>query len=117
MNKRRLGVIARWLEAGAPHKNGVHGFSMRELFQAGDCGTTCCISGAAHEFWPDDEGPTPYFGQAQLGLTFEQAVRLFEPEGFSTGKYDSPAWGARVIRKLIATGEVDWAGTRRAKRA
>ena len=58
-----------------------------------------------------------------LGLDRLVARGLFDPanydengrEVFGLGRlseYNDPAWAARVIRKLIATGNIDWVGTR-----
>jgi hypothetical protein len=117
MNKRRLAAIARWLEAGAPHKKGVIGFDMKNV---GTCGTTCCIAGAAIQFFGTKEEK---FAEEQcsdpawriLDLHWTTANRLFEPPDFDERKY-STAHAARVIRKLIETGVVDWDGTRYARR-
>jgi hypothetical protein len=52
-----------------------------------------------------------------LDLDYDTANQLFRPDEYGNGPYgelepySDPAWAARVIRKLIATGEVDWAGT------
>lgn len=48
-------------------------------------------------------------GHAQdlLDLSWTQAHSLFTPGNFDAD-YNDPAWAARVIRRLIATGKVDW---------
>lgn len=54
--------------------------------------------------------------QAQeiLRLTSEQAESLFTPVGYAAEEWDDPyrpltaALAARVIRHLIATGDVNW---------
>lgn len=124
MNVDKLTEIAEWLEAGAPERNGVVEFDMRHFIEPNVhrlCGTTCCIAGAALQF----EAAEPYadtdevferlfmtVGEAAryvLDLTNKQAEWLFH------GRLGaSPAWAARCIRKLIATGKVDWAGTEHA---
>jgi hypothetical protein len=120
VNKRRLAAIAKWLEAGAPHKKGVVGFDMTDVLVAKSCGTACCIAGAAQSFF----GSTPEIRNAWhaeyaceiLDLDTYTADELFCPDDFDKpGKYKA-AHAARVIRKLIATGLVDWESTRRAPR-
>ena len=53
MNKTRLTEIARWLEAGAPVRNGVIAFNMENgvARRRNACGTACCIAGAAVMFF------------------------------------------------------------------
>lgn len=112
MNIERLTIIAEWLEAGAPEKGGVKGFNMANL---GRCGTVCCIAGTADVWW-GDEGPAHenrYICQNTLGLTNQQARKLFTPLGYTAGEL-SPEHAARCVRNLIATGEVDWSGTKTA---
>lgn len=133
MNVKRLNIIAEWLEAGAPHKDGISGFDMSSWSDPNDkwrcCGTACCIGGAADQWFvkgahdaysvPDimlierlaEQGNSK--AAKALGLDGEKAVDLFFPErnGIYMHTIDAP-WAARCIRKLIATGEVDWEGTR-----
>jgi hypothetical protein len=118
MNIERLTTIVEWLEAGAPGRDGVAGFDMSEVSKETDCGTVCCICGAAVHWWgstpaPEDyDGDVSMIGQFTLGLDFKNADALFAPPGFiDSGKYTT-AHAARCIRKLIATGAVDWEGTR-----
>lgn len=120
MNKERLEIIATWLEAGAPHKHGVDGFSMREYRRSDGCDTVCCIAGAAQQFFaPEAVGlPESIHAAAQLLLDLHDthADRLFMPlndfADFSAGPnkpgYVTPMRAAKVIRHLMATGEVDW---------
>lgn len=99
-----------------------------------DCQTSCCIAGAATQFfdktWLDtliaerlstgeldaDDLELPFYGsygvfyQAQelLDLDDEQAENLFTPGGRYTtsfAEYNNPAWAARTICHLIATDE------------
>ncbi|QWF18679.1 hypothetical protein [Lysobacter capsici] len=104
-----------------------------------ECQTTCCIAGACVQFYGDmsdlveeaddrtyRNGNTPVPAEltwrdvrdqaAQLlGLSDSTAMRLFSPELFFGGDlkdYNDPAWAARTIRHLIATGESDWTATR-----
>jgi hypothetical protein len=138
MNVDRLVYIAEWLEAGAPTQGKVKGFNMRfgVSAEAGDtpqCGTTCCIAGAATQFFNDEDGwfVTKAFDfdseyketneapwdvvQREathiLGLDHFDALCLFQPERLFGGElsdYNDPLRAARVIRNFIATGIVDW---------
>jgi hypothetical protein len=112
LNVERLTELAFWLEAGAPHKGMVKGFNIAVGVQARagetpDCGTVCCIAGAATQFFNDEDGylrnsafieashghdgstgeaPWPeVFDKAQhlLGLDYDQARELFVPIGAS----------------------------------
>lgn len=69
----------------------------------------------------DEDEPLDWrvvFDQAQdlLELSREQAAELFVPGNGgeitdyagTLHSYNDPAWAARTIRHLIATGEVDW---------
>jgi hypothetical protein len=51
MHIERLTELAEWLEAGAPHKNGVVAFDMNVGVAHNGCGTVCCIAGAAVQFF------------------------------------------------------------------
>ena len=120
MNIERLNIIAEWLEAGAPHKDGVDGFDMRDWKRYTDCGTMCCIAGTAYQFF-GGEGKSFFIQAANLlELDYKTAERLFYALKGSPGEgvidlaTITPAWAARCIRKLIATGEVDWVGTQAA---
>ena len=135
MNKRRLAAIARWLEAGAPHKQGVTGFGMSYGVRHDGCNTTCCIAGAADSFFGERIGiatvkadhactglPEEMYGilhahaRDLLDLTEEQAECLFTPcnsyayhdASAGTTLYIGPARAARIIRHLIKTGDVRW---------
>lgn len=175
MNKQLLHQVANWLEAGAPHATfkmelGVYVETPLEyeqtadpygadriLDRANECGTTCCIAGAALalanvpgmpsgaaefnrsainvayeiESCPESSGilegtesksalapswyRTSVMARDLLGLDADTAQALFLAQGAGADltKIDE-AWAARCIRKLIATGEVDWEGTREA---
>jgi hypothetical protein len=135
MNKRRLAAIARWLEAGAPEKKGVTAFDMSMGIVFTDCGTTCCIAGAALSFFGDlEEVRIEYhfgghrelnwgdistqacdiLGLPEVDFRSPDSVshELFYTNGSFMRPQVTPAWAARVIRKLIKTGVVDWAGCR-----
>ncbi|WEM34450.1 hypothetical protein [Xanthomonas phage X1] len=115
MNRERLIYIAEWLEAGAPHKGKVKGFDISVGVQAlksdaPSCGTTCCIAGAATQFFNDEDGELAnaafgfsewqeddatneaewdavfYEAQDLLELDHKTAVDLFIPVG-ATGIY------------------------------
>lgn len=74
-------------------------------------------------FWRDDDpihtvaseqGWDSTFEHAQelLDLSYQQATALFLPgEGTGLSQFNDPAWAARTIRHLIATGVVDWNAT------
>lgn len=138
MNIDRLTKLAEWLESGAPHVADtitgipVTGFDYRVgLASAGDCGTVCCIAGAAAQFWGEPaedhlaewvealQGPLPgpreaqFFGPGGIGQEASLVLGLDDDtaEGlFHDGEWDEPdpQHAARVIRHLIATGTVDW---------
>jgi hypothetical protein len=147
MNTERLTKLAEWLEAGATHERIT--FDMQcgvtfnddgdgRAFVEGtkdfeDCRTTCCIAGAAVQFFADQETLdalrddfnakyeeeltwTNVFEQAAdlLGLSYQEAEDLFTPDvslGGTLKCFSDPAWAARTIRHLISTGEVDWEAT------
>lgn len=104
------------------------------------CRTACCLAGAAVQFFNEPDQlvrraiteelwdratyeQLPWYmvkpeAARVLGLDVETADALFLPSVdeyiFSPGTASqiSPAWAARVVRKLIKDGTVDWAGTR-----
>lgn len=113
----------------------VTGFDMSRGVAIDDagCGTVCCIAGAACQFegvtnaevdsmLDADEGNCRELGWANvalsaqeiLGLTSEQAYSLFTPEGYASDEWEddyrplTAALAARVIRHLLATGDVNW---------
>jgi uncharacterized lipoprotein YmbA len=125
-----LTELAVWLEASAPETSGVSEFNMMVFIErprAHDCGTACCIAGAAIQFAQDKpfsydewlETPANPFQWAStlLDIDYLQASLLFHCEDeygevvASQREIDSQ-WAARCIRKLIDTGGVDWLGTR-----
>jgi hypothetical protein len=130
MNIERLTEIAEWLEAGAPERNGVAAFNMVDFNITPDefkvitgkkppvsCGSICCIAGTANVWWPDENNTYMTSARKKLGLSFSQANTLFfanegEEEEERVLSDISPAWAARCVRKLIATGCVDWNGTK-----
>lgn len=106
-------------------------FSPRDL---ANCGTSCCLAGAAVQFFgsaqrlSDDGALWGHFsGVPKLGwpdvrdeamelLNLESPVAddLFQPIGVADFDdeylwfFNDPARAAATVRKLIATGEVDW---------
>lgn len=99
------------------------------------CNSSCCIAGAAVQFFGDVQAvadadaefglTTAYidFGLIHteagslLGLPWRLSTKLFLPSWYlESGEhlkdFNDPAWAARTIRHLIATGEVDWEATR-----
>ena len=138
MNIERLTELAEWLEAGAPEKAGVVEFDMSDfinvpleyaaLERAHDwvpsCGTACCIAGAAVQFEQARVGREPWTpgcmrggaimdkARGLLGLDELQAGELFVPGYPGAWRDIRPDYAARVIRKLIETGFVDWRGTK-----
>ncbi|MBS7457714.1 hypothetical protein [Coralloluteibacterium stylophorae] len=154
MNLDRLDTLARWLEDGAKHEritfDMTKGIAIKttELFdpeKPTECGSSCCIAGAAVQFFGDLSDLDPYMVARRLeeerrygddaeeevqfrwgdimddaaellGLTPGQARALFEPGmhpiwPYTYEEYNDPAWAARTIRHLMATGEVSWAAT------
>lgn len=78
MNVQRLTKIAEWLEAGAPHVGIVTGFDMQNFIREGDaigtneCGTSCCIAGAAVQFKQQREHRRRYRNTSELvGMLWE----------------------------------------------
>jgi hypothetical protein len=126
MHIERLDEIASWLEDGAPHRGKVHAFTMSAFIDIidNDCGTACCIAGAAVQFHrksmkkrqyePTDTGVRFYRRAKQLlDLDETTADNLFIMENTDYHLNQvTPAWAARCIRNLIETGEVDWDSTR-----
>jgi len=99
------------------------------------CGSSCCIAGAAVQFFNNpvamiraaiedndmyDTTEVPWHTVKEeaaelLELDSDVASWLFEPnyyahivDHYNLGAFNDPAWAARTIRHLIATGEVNW---------
>lgn len=88
------------------------------------CGTAACIAGwtlavkspgSRKRYWDSVDNIEEVAGR-YLGLSLDEAKRLFIPPGLSIWKYTQPH-AVRVLDHLLATGEVDWKSTRRAKKA
>lgn len=130
LDLQRLETIALWLEAGAPEHGPVKRFDMAAGITApstsarATCNTACCIAGAAVQFFearwaarqPLEAGIMDWRALAArarmaLGLSEAQASVLFEPDfahGGRMDRYSDPAWAARTVRHLMATGVADW---------
>lgn len=94
----------------------------------GSCNTCACIAGhALAELEPKrvTRGSIANRAAKVLGLTTRVAGRLFEPNNHDAYFQESSltlagigkAHAVRVLDHLLATGEVDWKSTRRAKKA
>jgi hypothetical protein len=118
MNVERLTELAEWLEAGAPIRNGVDGYDISDFSQPAECGTAFCLAGAVIQWhFPgglesaeSSPGVLRLSAPAMeiLGLSRDQANALFFPVGLCGEEYTDTAYAARVLRHLIATGEVAW---------
>lgn len=83
-----------------------------------ECGTAACIAGWAVVLLAPDCPRIDIDDVAAgvLGLSHSDANELFTPRGYSApGLYTRPH-AVRVLDHLLATGEVDWQVTRRAKK-
>lgn len=76
-----------------------------------DCGTPACIYG--HIVPADQDEPGWGKGAHALGISLAQAEELFCILSGGVGFNEvTPAHAAACLRKLAATGEVDWLGTK-----
>lgn len=120
----RLIQIAEWLERGGDEHQGrktvfdmdhwlthnwcVWRYSEDGMEVAGECGTACCIGGATQffnlEHYTNDDELWPAVSARLLGLDTDAATKLFYqfPDGVEAHQ------AAKVVRHLLATGEVDW---------
>lgn len=140
MNTDRLAKIAEWLEAGGWDglrgfslncTMGFHDFDVEQTFRRPLARLECCcdLAGyAIHKFGDpesyrhalrdnrDGSYDVPILtaetdAASLLGLAEGVAFRLFDPFGNGPeDDYNDPSWAAAVIRRLIATGKVDWPG-------
>lgn len=135
MNKKRLLILADWLDAGAPHKHVefnmgkwlllVNQYGLTTDYVAYACGSVCCIAGAAAQFFAPRElmsvaiedgclmYPGRVYGIAQRALDIdeEQARLLFAPitqDRRRCLRDITPQEAGKVIRRLVKTGKVDW---------
>lgn len=93
------------------------------------CGTACCIAGAVCQFEMlgmnkrDKDNSLPWYSSSRagtigvleitteyLGISEEDAEPLFIPfdYGIEPEVYNNPKHAAKVVRKFIDTGIVDW---------
>lgn len=124
IHKTRLAVLADWLEAGgeSPHiKFGMHTY-LKLLDENGNetpnkdeaCSSICCMAGALAQtfgdpskvLWWSGIGISEY-ARKLVGLNREDCNALFVPEWVDL-RAVTPQQAARVVRHLIATGEIDW---------
>lgn len=120
LDVEKLEYVAKWLEAGAPHTPEGQGFNMDEWmrhseedfyavdYQGHACGTAMCIGGALEQFF--GLGADKEVGLEVSDGEWTLADQLFYPwDHFSRAiDYNDPLLAAKVIRHLIATGEVNW---------
>jgi len=97
-------------------------FDMRELGTKNECGTVACIAGWACEVLGtgnDRDYGTTSVATEMFGITQGQAHELFWLGSAEPGSklwLAGPDHAVRVLDHLLATGEVDWESTRRAKK-
>lgn len=130
IHKKRLAILAEWLEAGgeAPHikfgmytylklldKNGNETYDKNEA-----CNSICCMAGALAQTFGDPSTNVLWLSHVGIGIS-EYARKLvgldqiegnalFEPAGLDFRSI-TPQQAARVVRHLIATGNVDWSAS------
>ena len=79
-----------------------------------DCDTVCCLGGTANLIWGKsrtrEEIDDDQRAKKILGLDYEEGDKLFYPKNYWSvfQEHLVAANAAKVIRHLIATGEVDW---------
>lgn len=108
-------------------------FDANDPHYTATCGTVCCLAGAAVQFFHEDfdffvergirnsyicaDADEDEYSWTQirdaalrlLDLPRLTADALFVPaQGTPLEQYSDPAWVARTLRHLIATGDVDW---------
>lgn len=83
-------------------------FAMSLVLEKHDCGTVGCVIGFASVLWPDEETS----GFRSLGLSMTQENELSMPAGYTEPELQAtrfhPRNVARVLRRLVATGRVEW---------
>lgn len=132
MNREALEEIRDWLRAGTPEKSGITGLDMRTFVSRDlthDCGTTCCIAGAAIQFdrvrkglpicktgidlANDSSGYTISDNARKiLGISPEKAEILFFGDTLISLYDITPEWAANCIDHFLETGEVNWLVTK-----
>lgn len=122
IHKARLAVLADWLEAGgeSPHiKFGMYTY-LTFLDKNGNetpdkdeaCGSICCMAGALAQTFGDRMAMRKGTSIMQcarelVGMNALDAMELFVPSMLDL-RAVTPRQAARVVRHLIATGEIDW---------
>lgn len=98
----------------------INGSLVDESNKPPECGTVCCIAGLTQAIWPEEFKDKYLFIRAAevLGISDEKFYgrstldddenSLFYPRKVDNWDKITPAQAAKVIRNLIATGEVDW---------
>ena len=122
-----LRPVLDWLENGAPHIKSTKNKNIKITFDMnsfendeGECGTACCIAGAAYQFSSDMRKELPgvdtrdacnscYSVGQWLGLSEEDSKELFLPSGLYVHYGDiSAAQAAETLRHFLDTGEIVW---------
>lgn len=82
------------------------------------CNTAGCIAGwTVAALAPNaPRGEADEQAAELLGIDHPDALALFMPPGYDTPRLYSQPHAVRVLDHLLATGEVDWKTTRRAKK-
>jgi hypothetical protein len=125
MNKTRILELAAVIEQ-AQHHTDDFGFIDGEavtLFSMSvwRCGTTACIGGWTQALFtaPGQTFHGTISVAEVLGISFVKAEALCYPGDMSIGRYEdiTPAEAADTLRRLAATGKVEWKTERRDERA
>jgi hypothetical protein len=105
--------ILAWLEAGAPEVRdaGIAGFNMAAVGAYTDCGTVCCIAGAALQFSGEDAVCGAMNDAADL-LGIGHGKHWLRDRMFLGGELElediTPAMAAEMFRGWIETGKIEW---------
>lgn len=121
IHKARLEALANWLEKGgeSPHiQFGMYTYLTlldedgNETFDENQaCGSVCCMAGALAQTFGNIKTTIHGHGifdvaRELVGLNLNDAVDLFVP---ALDLHSiTPRQAARVVRHLLATGEIDW---------
>jgi hypothetical protein len=109
MNTERILHIADLIEKLEPQQ-----FDMSDYVTENECGTVACIAGWTYLTYGDlgGSGNPHESAENHFGLDEDRADSLFTPrskDGLNASYDDiTPAHAAQTLRKLAATGEVDW---------
>jgi hypothetical protein len=119
MNTERILHIADMIEKLEPRQ-----FDMSDYVTENECGTVACIAGWTYLTYgdPAGEGDPHELAAIHLGLDEDRADDLFLPNPLTSGLPScvtyaqiTPAHAAQTLRKLAATGEVDWSHANRVR--